>query len=456
MTYRCESGKKGFSPHLASQRGSTAMKTEIKDALSVITKGLSNPRYFEETLPIHYDITAYCVSCGKEPSDEELGREWTSVLVPRMKASHIKILQETATRLEKIWKAQKRARNAERSEENMDNKMRKLLNRSKFEHREITLDHSSRTLARDFQTLDPNPLPIYSTDDLTLSTAIASATSISPTEANKGHHLLFDPSITETIMLEIDGVDVGASFKKFQCEAASIVNDVTKKLNLERLPMFISWKLPRRYIAFRQHNEDTHAHASLDALISMMFPASHRNLEFSWANRASIGSKDRRGDPNKPDAIIIKDMFEVGFVEIKPPREERHEKAFLEDQWALATFAKDAIDYHLRHERPFKTIPCLQVFGFQLILYKLEFMSGIYVWQNVGVAYLPRDMNDRGVIAGSIALLRTFKHFIKKIETRSYVHTPPRKALDEDLPDELRPRQSNLTPKKRPFFPSTH
>jgi len=77
----------------------------------------------------------------------------------------------------------------------------------------------------------------------------------------------------------------------------------------------------------------------------------------------SIGSKDRRGDPNKPDATIVKDTFEVGYVEIKPPREERHEKALLEDRWALATFGKDTVDYHLRHGRPFKTIPCLQVFG---------------------------------------------------------------------------------------------
>lgn len=47
--------------------------------------------------------------------------------------------------------------------------------------------------------------------------------------------------------------------------------------------------------------------------------------------------------------------------------------------------------------------------GFQLILYKLEFMSGLSVWQHVGVAYLPCDNNGGDAIAGSIALLRTSK-----------------------------------------------
>ncbi|KAG0250988.1 hypothetical protein DFQ27_009107, partial [Actinomortierella ambigua] len=179
----------------------------------------------------------------------------------------------------------------------------------------------------------------------------------------------------------------------------SVTKDI--KENTNRIRCLSSWRLPRQYLPFRLQNEDTHAHASLDALMSMVFPVSHRHVELHWANRASVGSRNRRGDPNKPDATILKDTFEVGFVEVKPPQEERHEKAFLEDQRALATFAKDAIDYHLRHGRPFKR--------FQLILYKLEFMSGLYVWQRVGVAYLPRDMNDHGVISGAISLIRTLK-----------------------------------------------
>ncbi|KAK3826455.1 MAG: hypothetical protein J3R72DRAFT_496739 [Linnemannia gamsii] len=229
------------------------------------------------------------------------------------------------------------------------------------------------------------------------------------------------------------------SLEDMECRRGLGMSSGRKKHGQQDAQTLDSWKLPRRYIAFRLHNKDTHA--SLDALMPLTLPASQRNVGFGWANRASIGSKDHRGDPNKSDGTIVKDVFEVGFVEVEAPREERYEKAFLEDQWALATFAKDVIDYHLRHGLPFKIIPCLQVFGYRLILYKLEFISGLCM-ANCGTY-----MNDRGIIAGS--------HFIKKIETECYVHTPPKKALDEDLPDELRPRSSSLT-LKRPSSPSAH
>ncbi|KAF9158861.1 hypothetical protein DFQ26_007165 [Actinomortierella ambigua] len=150
----------------------------------------------------------------------------------------------------------------------------------------------------------------------------------------------------------------GFWLKRYRDTAMSSVTKDIKE-NTNRIRCLSSWRLPRQYLPFRLQNEDTHAHASLDALMSMVFPVSHRHVELHWANRASVGSRNRRGDLNKPDATILKDTFEVGFVEVKPPQEERHEKAFLEDQRALATFAKDAIDYHLRHGRPFKSIPYL-------------------------------------------------------------------------------------------------
>jgi hypothetical protein len=46
-------------------------------------------------------------------------------------------------------------------------------------------------------------------------------------------------------------------------------------------------------------------------------------------------SEHRGGDAYKPDATVVKDGFELGFVEVKPPREERHQRAYLEDVWAL-------------------------------------------------------------------------------------------------------------------------
>ncbi|KAF9577786.1 hypothetical protein BGW38_006774 [Lunasporangiospora selenospora] len=479
------------------------MQKSIKNALSTITKGLSNPQYFEDTLPINYDISTYCTSCGKEPLDKELEREWVSTLVPRLRASDIKVFQETATRLEKTWKVQKRARLAERSEEDMDNKMRKLLDRAKLEHRATTLEHSSRTLARDFQAFDPSPVIQHKassaidaiqspTSPISPSTSAgATPSTASLTSSSSSPHVivpanatpvadnpLFDPSTAETILLTIAGVEIGKGFKQLQHEAAPVVNDMTKKLTLERLPLFMACNyilhLDSELAAIDENDMEKIrmtlqaclmslpkgtvllCNALDDELLASGWVRSKESAGEAESLRSLYQQLDRRGDPNKPDATVIKDTFEVGFVEIKPPREERHEKAFLEDQWALAIFAKDAIDYHLRHDRPFKTIPCLQVFGFQLVLYKLEFMSGLYVWQHVGVAYLPRDRNDRGTVAGSMALLRTFKRFIQDIETRHYIHTPPKKIHDDDLPDDLRPRPSNLSPKSRSFYPSVH
>jgi len=198
------------------------MKKVNEDALDIITKGLSNPHYFEETRPTDYDITAYCISCGKDPSDKELEREWTSVLIPRLKGSKVKAFQETATMLEKKWKSQKRARQAEWQEERMDSRMRKLLG---------TLSSSSSTAT-------------LSTASLTTSTSNASATTTITTtnttaKAGEDQDLFFDPSTAETIMLMIAGVEVGTGFRELQCKAAAIVNDRNKKFTLERLPMFM-------------------------------------------------------------------------------------------------------------------------------------------------------------------------------------------------------------------------
>jgi len=64
-----------------------------------------------------------------------------------------------------------------------------------------------------------------------------------------------------------------------------------------------------------------------------------------------------------PDSQVTKDGFELGYVEVKPPKEERHQRAYLEDVWALSGLAKDNIDLHLRHGRIITTVPCVLVFG---------------------------------------------------------------------------------------------
>ncbi|KAG0364764.1 hypothetical protein BGZ54_007177 [Gamsiella multidivaricata] len=103
-----------------------------------------------------------------------------------------------------------------------------------------------------------------------------------------------------------------------------------------------SLKLPRKFLSFKHlKNEDTHAHSALDALLT-----------------------DRKnGDAHKPDATVLKDGFEMGYLEIKPPKEERHQRLYLEDIWALLGLAKDNIDFHFRCHRIITTIPCVLVFG---------------------------------------------------------------------------------------------
>lgn len=47
--------------------------------------------------------------------------------------------------------------------------------------------------------------------------------------------------------------------------------------------------------------------------------------------------------------------------------------------------------------------------GYQMTLYQMSFNGGIYVWQDVSTAYLPRDHYDNGCTLQCLQLLRTFK-----------------------------------------------
>ncbi|KAF9900351.1 hypothetical protein EC991_007455 [Linnemannia zychae] len=216
-----------------------------------------------------------------------------------------------------------------------------------------------------------------------------------------------------------------------------------------------SQKLPVRFLPFKHlRNEDTHAHSVLDSLLTFVFPAYHQRYELHWANRASDGSgKRRNGDAFKPDATVIKDGFELGFMEVKPPREDRHQRAYLEDVWALSGFAKDNIDLHLRHSRILTTASCVLVFGFQMTLYQLSFQAGIYIWQAVHTSYLPKDRYDSGNMVECVELIKTFKAIMDEADTGRYVHTPTKAVEDdEELPALFRPRPTNITPSTRPLF----
>ncbi|KAI1288593.1 hypothetical protein EDD11_009896, partial [Mortierella claussenii] len=216
-----------------------------------------------------------------------------------------------------------------------------------------------------------------------------------------------------------------------------------------------SQKLPKRFLPFKHlKNEDTHAHSVLEALLTFVFPAYHHRFELQWANRPPAGSGDRRnGDAYKPDATVLKDDFELGYLEVKPPKEERHHRLYLEDVWALSGLAKDSIDLHLRHTRIITTVACVLVFGLQMTLYQLSFQSGVYIWQDVHTSYLPKDQYDIGNIVPCVELLNTFKTIMDGAETERYIRTPTMRVEDDnELPDLYRPQPTNITPSTRPFF----
>lgn len=113
-----------------------------------------------------------------------------------------------------------------------------------------------------------------------------------------------------------------------------------------------------------------------------MFPCSDLEYRLSWANRPSQGSGERRGkrEANKPDGTILKEYFDLGFMEIKAPKDANVARFYIEDKWALTSFAKDTIDLHLRELRLITSIICLQVFGYQLSAYEFRFQKGLYMW----------------------------------------------------------------------------
>lgn len=84
------------------------------------------------------------------------------------------------------------------------------------------------------------------------------------------------------------------------------------------------------YFPFENGIEDTFCHGVVDVLFSRQFHA--RSIyKLNWANKEADGSKARRVYGNRPDAIISKGGRELAFVEVKPPKEDRNTKAYLED-----------------------------------------------------------------------------------------------------------------------------
>ncbi|KAI8362398.1 hypothetical protein B0O80DRAFT_99612 [Mortierella sp. GBAus27b] len=179
--------------------------------------------------------------------------------------------------------------------------------------------------------------------------------------------------------------------------------------------------------------------------MSEIIPNNRAKIRLSWANRPTEGSRYRRGNPLKPDATILKSNAELVYMEIKPPRVERHGSLYLEDHWKLACLCKDAIDDHLRQDRDLLRMGALQVFGHEIALYTLYHRSGVYHWNQVAIATLPRDRKDKGKVEGCLELMLTLKAFLEETDTEAYMRTPsPRPGV------KIQP--THLTPTKRPMF----
>jgi hypothetical protein len=121
-------------------------------------------------------------------------------------------------------------------------------------------------------------------------------------------------------------------------------------------------KLPVDYLSFQNGIEDTFCHGIVDALFCRQFPT-RSVYTLDWTNKEAGGSRNRRVYGNRPDAIISRNGRELAFVEVKPPKEDRNVKAYIEDQWKLANFCKDTIDLHLRDGRDIRKAAAVQIFG---------------------------------------------------------------------------------------------
>ncbi|KAG0316768.1 hypothetical protein BGZ99_006703 [Dissophora globulifera] len=137
------------------------MKKEVEDAIKEVTAGLSNQQYFLSTRPFLYNAHDYFASCKQKTSRKQLENEWRTILIPKLKGSLVKILCETGTRLEKDWTLSKEARRNQRADDEDSIKMRKLLKKSLYEHRESVLEHSSSTIGSDFNALGPSLTPSH-------------------------------------------------------------------------------------------------------------------------------------------------------------------------------------------------------------------------------------------------------------------------------------------------------
>ena len=69
-----------------------------------------------------------------------------------------------------------------------------------------------------------------------------------------------------------------------------------------------------------------------------------RKFVIDWANGEAHGSKKKRRFGYKPDAVVIRNGKQIGFLEVKPPSDSHTLKEYLHDHWNMANFCKDSTD----------------------------------------------------------------------------------------------------------------
>ncbi|KAG0358636.1 hypothetical protein BGZ54_010343 [Gamsiella multidivaricata] len=216
----------------------------------------------------------------------------------------------------------------------------------------------------------------------------------------------------------------------------------------------LEMKLPVEYLSFENGIEDTYCHSVVDALFTRQFPA--RSVYYlDWANKESQGSRERRGYGYKPDATISKCNRELAFVEVKPPKEQRCTRSYLEDLWKLANLCKDAIDLHLRTGHDIRKAAAVQIFGHRMVLYTMVYDHGVYHWAKSCVAFLPCDQTDSGRVMSCLRLLLSLEAFLDTIDADLCPKTPPRIELDHDVDEQadlILGRPTKITPSKRNMF----
>ncbi|KAF9154602.1 hypothetical protein DFQ26_000183 [Actinomortierella ambigua] len=231
--------------------------------------------------------------------------------------------------------------------------------------------------------------------------------------------------------------------------------DDSREEHITQLFQTIANKLPVEAMPWVRKNEDSHAHGVLDAILTQLFPEGRAPYEMAWANRPSEASKMRRGEPLKPDATILKDNFEVAYLEVKSPKDDRCSSKYLEDFWNLSSFAKDCIDSNLRARRSIRVVPIVQVFGNKVTLSLMRFVSGLYVLHQVTTCYLPRDLHDLGGMIACIETFRALRSILDGLDLGQYVDKPASADTEETLPYDELPRPTNISPAIRPFFQKT-